>query len=127
MTNGIGNRRGLYRSRKGVVLGVCRGFAEYFDISLFWVRIITLGILIFTGFWPIGVVYLVAALLLKPEPVIPFASEAEHEFYDTYASSRSMGIQRLKREFERLSRRLHRMEGIVTSKDFSWERRFSGK
>ena len=30
--------RGLYRSRNGVILGVCRGIADYFDLSAFWIR-----------------------------------------------------------------------------------------
>ena len=32
------SRRGLYRSRNGVLLGVCRGIADYFDFSVFWIR-----------------------------------------------------------------------------------------
>ncbi|MCJ7776670.1 MAG: PspC domain-containing protein, partial [Desulfobulbaceae bacterium] len=31
---------GLYRSRNGIILGVCRGVAEYFDFSVFWARTI---------------------------------------------------------------------------------------
>ena len=27
------SRTGLYRSRNGVILGVCRGIAEYFDFN----------------------------------------------------------------------------------------------
>ena len=30
--------RGMYRSRSGVVSGVCRGLAEYYDFSVFWLR-----------------------------------------------------------------------------------------
>ncbi|MBP1742726.1 MAG: pspC [Deltaproteobacteria bacterium] len=33
---------GLYRSRKGAILGVCRGIAEYFDFSVFWTRAIAI-------------------------------------------------------------------------------------
>lgn len=61
---------GLYRSRDGVLFGVCRGIAEYLDISVFWTRAITLGALIFTGFFPVGFAYLVAALLMKKEPYV---------------------------------------------------------
>ena len=61
-------RTGLYRSRDGVFFGVCRGLAEYFDLSVFWMRILVVGIFIFTGFFPIGVLYLLAGLLMKPEP-----------------------------------------------------------
>ena len=47
------SRKGLYRSRQGVVFGVCRGLAEYFDFSVFWARAIALVLLFVTGLWPV--------------------------------------------------------------------------
>ena len=117
---------GLYRSRNGVIMGVCRGLAEYFNFSVFWVRVIFLVLLIFTGFWPVGALYLVAALIMKPEPVIPIHSEAEQEFYDSYTHSRYQAAQRLKRKYANLKRRIQRLEDIVTSPEFNWEDRFKG-
>ncbi len=61
-------RTGLYRSRGGIVFGVCRGLAEYFDLSVFWFRAIVLGAFILTGFFPTVLVYVLAALLMKREP-----------------------------------------------------------
>ena len=61
-------RRGFYRSRDGAIFGVCRGIADYFDFSLFWTRMLTVILLIISGFWPVIIVYLIAALLMKPEP-----------------------------------------------------------
>lgn len=119
------SRRGLYRSRKGVIMGVCRGFAEYFDFSVFWIRAIALALLLFTGIWPVAVLYVLAGLLMKPEPVVPFESDADREFYESYTSSRSMALGRVKRKFENLDRRLRRMEDVVTSRDFDWERRMA--
>ena len=114
----------MYRSRSGVILGVCRGIAEYFDFSVFWVRIITLILLLMTGFWPVGVLYLIAALLMKPEPVIPIHSDEEKEFYDSYVHSSHQALNRLKRRYQNLKRRIQRMEDIVTSPEFEWEDRF---
>ena len=118
--------RNLYRSRNGIIMGVCRGLAEYFNFSVFWVRIIFLVLLIFTGFWPVGALYLVAALVMKPEPVIPIHTEAEQEFYDSYTHSREQAAQRLKRKYESLKRRIQRLEDIVTSPEFNWEDRLKG-
>ncbi|HRI89999.1 MAG TPA: PspC domain-containing protein [Candidatus Hydrogenedentes bacterium] len=61
-------RRGLYRSRDGVLFGVCRGLAEHFDISVFWTRVLTVIAFIVSGFFPVVVLYIIAALLMKPEP-----------------------------------------------------------
>jgi phage shock protein C len=114
-------RGGLYRSRNGIILGVCRGFAEYFDFSVFWARAITLVLLFLTGFWPILILYFVAALLMKPEPVIPIKSEEEQEFYDSYVHSHKGATERLKRRYENLERRIRRMEDYVTTREFEWE------
>ncbi|MBM3333892.1 envelope stress response membrane protein PspC [Candidatus Sumerlaeota bacterium] len=118
-------KRGLYRSRRGVILGVCRGVAEYLDFPVFWLRILVVAGVIFTGFFPVVVTYFVAGILMKPEPVIPFESESDREFYESYVSSRGLAIHRLKRTFESLDRRIRRMESIVTSRDFSWDKRLN--
>ena len=116
-------RRGLYRSRQGAFLGVCRGLAEYFDFSVTWIRIFMVLILVATGIWPILGVYLVAALIMKPEPLRPFQSVDEREFYDSYTTSRESAAQRIKRRYQNLERRIRRMEDTVTSREFDWDRR----
>ena len=116
-------RRGLYRSREGAFLGVCRGLAEYFDFSVTWFRIFVVLILVATGIWPILGVYLVAALIMKPEPLRAFQSADEREFYDSYTTSRESAAQRIKRRYQNLERRIRRLEDSVTSREFDWERR----
>lgn len=116
---------GLYRSRHSVIMGVCKGIAEYFDFSVFWTRAITLLLFFATGFWPIGVIYFVAALMMKPEPTLPLHTNGEKDFYDGYVQSRRTAIERLMRRYENLNRRIQRMEHEVTSKEFDWEKRFT--
>lgn len=115
----------FYRSRNGVILGVCRGIAEYFDFSLFWIRAIAVIFLLFTGFWPTLIVYFIAALLMKPEPVIPIHTDEEQEFYDSYVHSRKWATDRIKRRYENLERRLRRLEHTVTSPEFDWEKKLT--
>ena len=115
----------FYRSRNGVILGVCRGIAQYFDFSLFWVRAIAIILLIFTWFWPILILYFIAALLMKPEPVIPIHTDEEQEFYDSYVHSRKWATERIKRRYENLERRLRRLEHTVTSPEFDWGKRLT--
>jgi len=116
---------GLHRSRHGILLGVCRGIAETFDFSVFWIRAIALIILFLSGFWPIAVIYFAAALLMKPEPAIPIESSEEQEFYDSYVHSRKAASDRLKRRYENLERRIQRLEHTVTSKEFNWEQQLN--
>jgi len=117
--------RGLYRSRNGSILGVCRGLAEYFDFSIFWVRAITLICLLLSGLWPIAGIYFIAALMMKPEPVLSIRTDEEQEFYDSYVNSRKGAANRLKRRYSNLDRRLQRMENIVTSREFDWDQRLN--
>jgi len=91
------------------------------DFSVFWARVITLALLFLTGFWPILIIYFVAALLMKPEPVIPIESDEEQEFYDSYVHSHKGATERLKRRYENLERRIRRMEDHVTTREFDWE------
>ena len=114
---------GMHRSRNGVILGVCRGIAEYFDLSVFWTRAIVVILFIVSGLWPITGLYFLAALLMKPEPVIPVQSEDEEEFYDSYTRSRQRAVRQLRRRYENLQRRIRRMEHIVTAKEFEWGNR----
>ena len=119
------NRGGIYRSRNGVLLGVCRGVAEYFDLSVFWIRLAVVIVFLLSGFWPVIGIYLAAALLMKPHPVRPIETEDEQEFYDSYVHSPRSAAQRLRRQFENLERRIRRMESTVTGKDYEWERKFN--
>lgn len=114
-----------YRSREGIIFGVCRGLAEHFDLPVLGVRLGFVVAFIMTSFWPAGIAYLVLALIMKPEPILPLRGVEEAEFYHSYATSRGMALQRLKRSFDNLDRRMQRIEAIVTDREFDWERRLN--
>jgi len=115
-------KSGPYRSRKGMFFGVCRGLADYFDFSVFWIRVLTILTFIFTGF-TVGVVYIVAALVMKLEPVLPLENDGDHEFYNSYTTSRPMALRRLQSTFQSLDKRIQRMESIITARDYDWDQR----
>lgn len=123
MRTAMKNRTGLYRSRHGIICGVCRGVAEYLDFSVFWTRMIAVALLIFTGLWPIVGIYLLAMLVMKPEPLVPFETDDEAEFYNSFTHSRSMAVQRLKRIYDKIDRRVQRMEDAVTAREYDWDQR----
>lgn len=118
-------RYGLYRSRQGVVLGVCRGVAEYLCISVAGTRLITLLLMVFSGIFPVLIVYFIAALLMKPEPIIRFVNEGGTDSCDSYSYSRQATIGRMRRVYDDLNSRLHRIESIVTSREYDWESRMN--
>ncbi len=118
-------RGGLYRSRNGIILGVCRGIAEYFDFSVFWARTIVFIVFLFSGFWPVTALYFIAALLMKPEPVIPIQTEDQQEFYDSYVYSRKGATDRIKRRYDNLDHRIQRIEHTVTAREYDWDQRLN--
>lgn len=117
----------LYRSRDGLIMGLLRGVSDRFDLSLFWLRFLTIFASFFTGFIPGIIIYTVTSLLISKEPVIPLNSEAEEEFYDSYTHSRQGAIHRVKRRFDKLEARLRRMESSVTDREFDWGHKLKSK
>ena len=124
---GTNRMNGLYRSRDGLIFGVCRGVAEYFDLSTGWIRFFTILAFIMTGLWPVGFLYIIMALIMKKAPAIPPRNEAEEEFYASYADSRRNALSRLNRTYDSMERRLQRIEDTVTSREFQWQTRADGK
>ncbi len=70
-------KRKLYRSRDGIIWGVCQGLADWLGISVSIIRTICLVTFVLSGFFPIAGFYAVAALVLPVEPV----SETHHHYY----------------------------------------------
>ena len=120
------SRRGLYRSRDGIILGVCRGVADYFDFSAFWIRAIVIVVFIFSGFWPIIGIYILAALLMKSAPGVSGRKGSKHNFHCRYDRARRETAERFKRKWGHLEKRIRRMEDRVTSREFDWDNRFYG-
>ena len=120
------SRRGLYRSRNGVLLGVCRGVADYFDFSVFWIRATAVILFICTGFWPIVGVYILAALLMKSDAVRSSASQSQPKASGRHRCTRNDAAERLKRKWKHLEKRIRNMEDKVTSREFDWKSRFHG-
>jgi phage shock protein C len=116
----------LYRSRDGMICGVCKGIANYYAFDVFWTRVLTVIAASFVGVWPAVFLYIIAAMVMKPEPVLPLETEEDEEFYHSYSGSRTMALNRLKRTYDNLDRRIQRIESTVTARDFDWDERLKG-
>ena len=116
-------QRGFYRSRSGVFLGVCKGIAESNGVSVALVRFVAIVLFFVAGFWPAILLYLIGAVLMKPEPVLQPESPSDQEFYNSYTTDRAMALGRLKRKYDEVLRRTERLEHIVTAKGYDWDRR----
>lgn len=116
-------RQGLYRSRRGIVFGVCKGIADYAQIDVIWVRLLLLLVAFLTSFLPVLIGYLVAAILIKPAPAedVNLADDADWEFYNSYSNNRHLALSRLKRKFDQIERRTSRLESSVTQRAYDWD------
>jgi phage shock protein C len=117
-------KRPIYRSRNDRVLaGVCGGIAEHFDFAPWGVRAIAI---LLTPFFNVivPIAYVVLACTMKEEPFREYRNEDEREFWDAYRHSRGEALRRVERMFDKLDKRLQRMESVVTSPGFEVEDEF---
>jgi len=116
----------LFRSSTDrMLLGVCGGLAEHFDFSPAGVRLLAVILFIFSGFFPLILLYIVLGVILPPAPLRPaFESEQEEELWDLYHVSRGAAMGKLRQRFQALDRRLQRIESIVTSPEFELEEEY---
>jgi phage shock protein C len=115
---------GLYRSRNGLFFGVAKGLANQANLPVWVVRFSFIIAAILTQVLPVVVLYLVLAIVIRPEPMLNFSSVEEKEFYNTYGSTRKPAIDRMRSILERLEKRVQRLENAVTDSEKDWERRF---
>ena len=67
---GMGSHRNTrwYRSRRGLLFGVCQGLAEWKQFSPGLVRLVVIILCVFLRFFPVFLVYLALAIFLPVEP-----------------------------------------------------------
>ncbi|HET7675592.1 MAG TPA: PspC domain-containing protein [Gammaproteobacteria bacterium] len=78
-------RRRFYRdSERGVILGVCAGLADYFELPVWAVRIVAVVI---AWYFPVPTVvaYLIAALLMNDKPLRYCGHAGERTFWRMHA------------------------------------------
>lgn len=104
---------------QGWIAGVCAGLAEFFDWNVKLVRLVFAAALIFGGFFPAGVIYLVLWYLVDPvEDGTQHSSRSRH----ADSSSPTSCPMEIKLRFARLEERLRNMEACVASRDFELRR-----
>lgn len=71
---------GLYKdSERGVIMGVCAGLANCFDLNKTGVRIVAVLCLLFM-FWPTLIAYFAAGFLLRDKPLY-YCGRDERSFW----------------------------------------------
>lgn len=77
----FGRSHKLYRdTENGCLLGVCAGIANYFDLRVGAVRILTVILALFM-FWPVVIGYCLAGFLLRTRPLCYCGNGDERGFW----------------------------------------------
>ncbi len=109
----------LYRSPRGRVFGVATGLAEWRDLDPRMVQLIVFIVVASTGFFPGALIYLAAALII---PMNPGPQAFEGEYYTSGKDSRS--DEDLQSEYDRLKKKVEKMENDMFNKERDWDDRF---
>ncbi|EIX9037161.1 TPA: envelope stress response membrane protein PspC [Klebsiella oxytoca] len=102
--------------QQGMVKGVCAGIAQYLDVPVKLVRLITVLAMIFGLFLFVVVAYIILSFALDPMP--------ESKLYGEKMPSSGELLAAADKELAAGERRLREMERYVTSDTFSLRSRF---
>jgi len=114
----------LYRSPRGKIFGVATGLAEWRDLPADPVRLIVFLSILFTGFFPGALIYLAAALIIPMNPEL--GSETHHHHHYHRQDDDSVSDSELKARYEKLKRKVEKMESEILNKERDWDQRFKG-
>jgi phage shock protein C len=115
-------RNRIYRSRKNrVFFGVCGGLADHFDFNAWAVRLVAILLTFVTLGVFAPIIYIIAGLMMREAPEQRFTNTEDEDFWNLYQNSRTAALHKVQRRFEQLSRRIERIESIVTSPKYGLE------
>lgn len=113
----------LYKSpREGKVLGVCAGIADYLDIKVGVVRVLTVIGTLVTGIWFFVIAYFVLGMVLDAKPSGLYEDDTEEEFWKQTRKAPDYTAAELRSRFRDIEHRTSEMEAYMTSKRFKLER-----
>ncbi|MDR2442345.1 MAG: PspC domain-containing protein [Deltaproteobacteria bacterium] len=110
--------KGPFRSKNGLILGVLRGLAEHWQISPFTVRVLFIIAGFFLAFWPLPIIYVIAAIIMPSEPKLWPKNERQKELLLLGQADPQALVEHLTARFDSLEKKARRLEDIVTSKAY---------
>lgn len=101
----------LYKDpQQGIILGVCAGLADYFQVNVSMIRLIFM-----IPFPPLSLAYFLLALMLKAKP-------------KTYAPEQTLAqltvaLNSIHTRLQQSERRIIQLEAFITSDEFEFQRK----
>jgi phage shock protein C len=107
---------------QGWVAGVCAGIADYFGWSVKLIRLLVILAFVFSGLFPVGVIYLALWYLMDPADARGPAGASPRRGGRLSGGGVSPAVAEAR--FERLERRLQQIEASVTQDELELRRQF---
>ena len=108
------------------IFGVCSGLAIWADLDVDKFRLIAFLVVLFTGFFPGAVIYLILSLLIPPVDEYDSIYSSRHRDHP-YSDDDDRSNDDLKDEYEELKRKVEEMEDSLFDKEKDWDERFYKK
>lgn len=117
---------GPFKADDGVIFGVCKGLANYFGWSVGLVRLLVIISSLFLFFWPTIILYLIAAMIMSPEPAEDLKTQEERDIWLHTQLDPEAAMEQLGRRAASVEKRMRRLEDYVTSKEYTWAKKSKG-
>ncbi|WP_243976679.1 envelope stress response membrane protein PspC [Vibrio natriegens] len=126
------NSRELYRDpANGKLAGVCAGFANYFGVEVWLIRILVISAGLLGGTFLVLLAYVALAFMLEKQPMTyseNIKSQQDHTLKSKpwqKGQSPEQFLSVLERDFNRIDGKIRNMEAYVTSDTFRVNREFN--
>lgn len=106
-----------YRSPRGKIFGLCTGLAEWRDLNPQLVRVIVFLTILFTGFFPGAIIYLILSLIIPMNP--------GETAYEATGEGGEPSDEELRKKYEDLRHKVEDMESEMFDKERDWDERFN--
>jgi len=111
-------------NRNARLFGVCAGIAQWADLDVRTFQILTFLVVLFTGFFPGAVIYIILALVIPADD----KSYSDPYFHNTYEKENDSYSEKttdeLRKEYEELKKKVESMENDMFDKEKDWDQRF---
>lgn len=114
----------FYRDpRRGWIMGVCSGLADYFGWNLTFIRIVAIIALFWFNIFAV-IMYLVLGFVLPVKPERLHEWDDHEEYWRSVRRSPSDTFRDVRQRFRESDMQLQRMERYVTSGQYDLDRQF---
>jgi len=109
------------------IFGVCSGIAIWADLDVAKFQLIIFLVVLFTGFFPGAIIYLILALIIPPYKDTDSFYNSSYRSSSPFDDESDESNEELKKKYEDLKHKVEDMESSMFDKERDWDKRFHEK